>query len=208
MAALFPIFLKLESRRVVVVGAGCIAAQKLEGLLEAKADIVVIAPEAIEATRELAQSGRIAWTQAAFEPALLAGASLVIAATGDAEVNERVYRAAREQGVLCNAVDEPERCDFYYGSVVRRGDLQIAISTAGKSPALAQRIRRELEQQFDSGYAAWLEWLGAARERLFERRIEPERRKRTLHRIAGLAVYERFRSRQSRKTQGGEKQNG
>jgi len=208
MAALFPIFLKLDGRRVVVVGAGRIAAQKLEGLLEAKAEIAVIAPQAIEAIRELARSGRIAWTQAAFESAQLAGALLAIAATGDAEVNERVYRAAREQGVLCNAVDEPERCDFFYPSVVRRGDLQIAISTAGKSPALAQRIRRELEEQFDSGYAAWIEWLGAVRERLFARRIEPERRRRMLHRIAGGAVYERFRSYQRREKRGGEKQNG
>lgn len=208
MAALFPIFVKLESRRVVVVGAGRIAAQKLEALLEAAADIIVVAPEAAEPLRKLARAGRIRWTQAEFEPAHLAGAALAVAATGEAAVNEQVYRAAKDRGILCNAVDEPARCDFFYPSVVRRGDLQIAISTGGKSPALAQRIRRELEEQFDNGYAAWLEWLGAVRRQLFERPIEPGLRTRTLHRIAGGAIYERFRSHQRRKIQGGEKPNG
>jgi precorrin-2 dehydrogenase/sirohydrochlorin ferrochelatase len=127
-----------------------------------------------------------------FSPEQLAGALLVIAATGDPAVNEEVFRAARERGVLCNAVDEPERCDFFYPAVVRRGDLQIAISTAGKSPALAQRIRCELEEQFDAGYVAWLEWLGSVRELFFRRKVEPELRRQTLHRIAGREVFERF----------------
>ena len=116
MAPLFPIFLKLESRRVVVVGAGGIAAQKLEGLVESKAEVVVVAPEAVEAVQELDRSGRIRWMQAAFEPEHLNGAFLVIAATGDPEVNQQVYSAAKVQGVLCNSVDEPARCDFFYPS--------------------------------------------------------------------------------------------
>jgi precorrin-2 dehydrogenase/sirohydrochlorin ferrochelatase len=194
MAALFPMFFKLEGRRCVVVGAGAIATQKLAGLLEAGADVSVVAPAANVAVQELARSGRVAWTQAEFEPAHLDGAFLAIAATGIPEVNERVFQAARERGVLCNSVDEPERCDFFFPAVVRRGDLQIAISTAGKSPALAQRIRIELEEQFDSSYGRWLEWLGAVRQVLFRRDIEPEARKQILHRIAGRAVFERFKS--------------
>ena len=101
---------------------------------------------------------------------------LVIAATGNPAVNEVVYRAAQERGVFCNSVDEPERCDFYYPAVVRRGDLQIAISTAGKSPALAQRLRKELEVQFDASYIGWLNWLGKVRELFFQRQVEPELR--------------------------------
>jgi precorrin-2 dehydrogenase/sirohydrochlorin ferrochelatase len=203
MAALFPLFLKLDGRRCVVVGAGRIAAQKLEGLLESGADLQIIAPTARLEIQELARNGRATWTQAEFNSSHLAGASLVIAATGNPSVNEHVYRAAQERGVLCNAVDEPERCDFYYPAVVRRGDLQIAISTAGKSPALAQRIRKELEAQFDSSYIAWLNWLGTVRALFFQRQVEPNLRKRALHSIAGRAVFERFRDSRERKLQGG-----
>jgi precorrin-2 dehydrogenase/sirohydrochlorin ferrochelatase len=201
MAALFPMFVKLDRRKVVVVGAGRIAIQKLESLLQAGADVQVVAPEAAEEIQELARSGSLSWTQSEFNNEHLAGALLVIAATGDPAVNELVYQAAQEQGVLCNSVDEPERCDFYYPAVVRRGDLQIAISTAGKSPALAQRLRKELEEQFDSSYISWLNWLGRVRELLFRCEVEPELRTQTLHRISARAVYERFKSSRERRTQ-------
>jgi precorrin-2 dehydrogenase/sirohydrochlorin ferrochelatase len=113
-----------------------------------------------------------------------------------------VYRAAQESAVLCNSVDEPGRCDFYYPAVVRRGDLQIAISTAGKSPALAQRIRKELEEQFDVSYISWLNWLGGVRELFFRREVQPELRRRVLHRIAGRTVFERFKASRERGIQG------
>ena len=203
MAALFPIFFKLEGRRCVVVGAGTIASQKLEGLLEAGAEVHIIAPEANEAIQELARDGRVAWTQAEFQPAHLDGAFLAIAATGKPEANEQVWGAARERGVLCNAVDDPERCDFFYPAVVRRGDLQIAISTAGKSPALAQRIRKELEEQFDASYGRWLDWLGSVRQLLFRREMDPGVRKQALHRIAGRTVFERFKSSRTGQLHGG-----
>jgi siroheme synthase-like protein len=203
MAALFPLFLKLDGRKCVVVGAGSIAAQKLESLLHSGADVRIIAPEASPEIHELVRSGRVLWTQARFHPSHLDGALMVIAATGDPVVNDLVYRAARERGVLCNAVDEPERCDFYYPAVVRRGDLQIAISTAGKSPALAQRIRKELEEQFDVSYSSWLNWLGAVRELFFRRQIEPGLRKQALHRISGRMVFERFKTAREGRIQGG-----
>jgi len=203
MAALFPMFLKLDGRKCVVVGAGNVAAQKLDNLLESGADVHLIAPVASSEIQELARNGRLTWTQAEFHPEHIPGASLVIAATGNPAVNEAVYRAAQQFGVFCNSVDEPERCDFYYPALVRRGDLQIAISTAGKSPALAQRIRKELEEQFDSSYIGWLNWLGTVRELLFKRRMDPELRRKTLHRIAGRTVFERFKSSCERRTQGG-----
>src|ERR1700694_126062 len=173
MTALFPIFLKLNGRKCVVVGAGTIAAQKLESLLESGADVRVVAPVASSEIQEFARSGRITWIQAEFQAEHLQDASLVIAATGNPEVNQAVYSAAQQRSVFCNSVDEPERCDFYYPALVRRGDLQIAISTAGKSPALAQRIRQELEEQFDSSYIGWLNWLGTVRALLFSRRMDP-----------------------------------
>ena len=205
MAALFPIFFKLEGRRCVVVGGGAIAAQKLAGLLESGAEVCIVAPVAIEAIQELARSGRLMWLQEEFRPAHLDGAFVTIAATGKAEVNAQVFQAARQRGVLCNAVDDPERCDFFYPAVVRRGDLQIAISTAGKSPALAQRIRKELEQQFDASYGRWLDWLGSVRELFFRREMDPGVRKQALHRIAGRKVFERFRT---YRLQGGKQKHG
>jgi precorrin-2 dehydrogenase/sirohydrochlorin ferrochelatase len=134
------------------------------------------------------------WDERAFAASDLNGVTLVIAATGDAAINEEIFRAAEEQRVLCNAVDEPERCHFFYPAVVRRGALQIAISTEGKSPALAQRIRKELEAEFHDKYAAWVETLGSARESLFSQDLDPEQRTLSLHRMASDEAYQQFRA--------------
>ncbi len=198
MASLFPIFVKLEGRPVLVVGAGNIAEQKLGGLLQAGAAVKVVAPTANERLRRLAESGGLSWLQREYLASDLEGAALVVAATGDPGVNERIFRDAEARGVLCNAVDEPERCHFYYPAVVQRGDLQIAISTAGHSPALAQRIRKELEQRFDEGYAEWLNWLGRVRRLLFSKAIDPQRRRSVLHRIARSDVYDNYRRQATR----------
>ena len=206
MAALFPIFLKLQGRKCLVVGGGRIAEQKLHSLLHAGARVTLVAPEVNEAVRARIDSGEIAWNARRFESADLSGVTLVIAATGDASVNERIYRAADVLGILCNAVDEPERCHFYYPAVVQRGDLQIAISTNGRSPALAQQIRQELEDRYDESYADWLRWLGDVRSLYFRLRIAAKQRVRALHRIASRGVYERYRS--SRQHHLGEAHNG
>ncbi|PYV56224.1 MAG: siroheme synthase, partial [Acidobacteria bacterium] len=109
---------------------------------------------------------------------------LVIAATSSRDVNRQVFEEAQSRNILCNAVDDPEYCDFYYPAVVRRGDLQIAISTAGHSPALAQRLRRQFENDFGSEYGDWLQHLGSIRKNLFAREIDPVERRRILHEIA------------------------
>lgn len=194
MAPLFPAFLKLQGRTCLLVGAGAIAEQKLGGLLEAGASVVVVAPHASPIIVEHASKGRLQWRQCEFIAAELEGIFLVIAATGNSQVNDDVFREADRRGILCNAVDEPERCHFYYPAVVRRGDLQIAISTNGKSPALAQRLRRELEALFDSTYADWLQWLGQVRDLYFRTHVAREQRVRTLHQIASRPVFERFRN--------------
>lgn len=199
MPSLFPLFLKLEGRRCLLVGAGVIASQKIESLLSAGAHVHVVAPSAHEFIRELVRSGRVCWSEREFRASDLGGAVLVVAATKNPEVNETVFREARSRGVLCNAVDEPERCDFYYPAVVRRGDLQIAISTAGHSPSLARRIRRELEVQYGPEYSDWLSWLGNVRSLFFRRRIDSARRRDALHKVASGKVYERFVSARKRK---------
>lgn len=192
MAALFPLFLRLEGRRCLLVGAGSIASQKLQGLLSAGADVHVVAPAADRTIRDLVRQGSVCWSQREFRASDLSGMVLVVAATGNPRVNQAVFGEARSRGVLCNAVDEPEHCDFYYPAVVRRGDLQIAISTSGNSPALAQRIRRELEAEFGDDYASWLAWLGRVRTLFFRKAMDATGRRKALHRIAGRDVYERF----------------
>jgi precorrin-2 dehydrogenase/sirohydrochlorin ferrochelatase len=188
-------FLKLARRRCVVVGAGRIAEGKIASLLEAGARVRVVAPHATPTIAIRARERRLMWIQRPFEPADLDRAFLVVAAANSAKVHRVVYREARRRGVLCNAVDEPARCDFYYPAVVRRGDLQIAVSTSGRSPALAQRLRRELEAQFGPEYEAWLAHLGRSRAALFARSMNPEVRRRLLHRQASRAAFTDFAAR-------------
>lgn len=199
---LFPAFLKLAGRRCVVVGAGPVAEEKVEGLLRAGADVRVVAPEATRRIRELARGKKLRWDGRAFRASDLAGAFLVVAATSSALLHAQIYRQARRRGVLCNVVDDPEHCDFYYGSVVRRGELQIAISTAGQSPALAQRLRKKLEEEFGAEYEEWLRELGRIRQRLFAKKMPAERRRALLHRFASEASFEEFLRRRKRNSRG------
>ncbi|HET8826506.1 MAG TPA: bifunctional precorrin-2 dehydrogenase/sirohydrochlorin ferrochelatase [Terriglobales bacterium] len=187
---MFPILLKLESRPCLVVGAGTVAEGKIQGLLAERASVKVVAPEATSQVRLWASAGLIEWYQREFESADLEGKFLVIVATSSRDVNTRVFTEAHAQGILCNAVDDPPNCDFYYPAVVRRGDLQIAISTGGHSPALAQRIRQELEQQFGPEYESWLVELGKQREELAASDLDPEVRKRILHELASRASFD------------------
>ena len=190
--SLLPIFVKLQNRLVVVVGGGAIAQGKIEGLFAAEARVRVVAPQVTPAIAQWLAQGRVEWQAKTFAPADLDGAFLVIAATSAPGVNEAVFSEADVRGILCNAVDDIEHCHFYYGSVVQRGDLQIAVSTNGKSPALAQRLRLLLEKQFGPEYELWLEWLGAARELLRAGENSADSKKVLLHHLASEPMFERF----------------
>jgi siroheme synthase-like protein len=190
--SLLPIFVKLEGRVIVVVGGGNIAETKIPGVLAAGAQIRLIAPSVTTQIAEWVRFGKIAWLPKEFEAADLNGAFLVIAATSAPGVNEAVFREAEARGTLCNAVDDIEHCHFYYGAVVQRGDLQIAISTNGKSPALAQRLRKELELELGPEYEVWLQWLGAAREALRASGPSSESTRKLLHELAGRPMFEEF----------------
>jgi len=179
-------FVKLEGRRVLVVGAGSVGEGKIESLLATGAAVRVVAPKATPRVREWAREGRIEWDAREYSAADFAGAFLVIAATHSPALHDEIYAEAQSRGVLCNAVDEPERCDFYFPAIVRRGELQIAISTGGLSPALAQRLRKELEQQFGPEWEEWVAQLGRTREELRSIPMPPEQRKRLLHQYASL----------------------
>jgi precorrin-2 dehydrogenase/sirohydrochlorin ferrochelatase len=187
-------FLKIEGRQCLVVGAGAIGEPKIRSLLVAGAEVKVIALEARPAVAEWARLGVIQWEARPFERKDLDGAFLAIAATSLRDVNEAVFQEAKHRGILCNAVDDPERCDFYYGSLVRRGDLQVAISTAGQSPALAQRLRHDIEARISPEYAGWLDRLGKIRRRMMAGHLPLERRRRLLHRLATQRAFEARRA--------------
>jgi precorrin-2 dehydrogenase/sirohydrochlorin ferrochelatase len=202
-ATLFPMFLKLSARPCLVVGAGSIGESKIASLLEAGGRVRVVAPEATAQVRTWAQSSTIEWHHRPFQPHDLEGMFLVVAATSSTELHEQIFALATQRGVLCNVVDVPPLCDFYYPSVVQRGALQIAISTAGQSPALAQRLRKQLEDQFGPEYEEWLAQLGEAREKLHSTEMDPEERKRLLHKHASEEAFEAFlRNRRQSKRSG------
>lgn len=189
---LFPMFVKLEGKLVLVIGGGSIAQGKIEGLLSAGALVRVIAPQITAQIAEWVRFQKVEWLPRPFTAGDLEGATLAIAATSALGVNKAVFAEAEANKILCNAVDDIENCHFYYGAIVQRGDLQIAISTNGKSPALAQRIRKELERAYPDKYAEWLDWLGAVREILRADSSDPEQTKELLHQLASREGFDRY----------------
>jgi precorrin-2 dehydrogenase/sirohydrochlorin ferrochelatase len=169
-----------------------LAEPKIESLLAAGAEVLVVAPRATARVERWAFEEKIAWEARTFEPRDLSGVFLVVAVTPSRTTNQVVFDEARARGILCNAVDDKEHCDFYYPAVVRRRRLQIAISTGGASPALAQRLRRQLEKQFGLEYEAWLDWLAESRNSLFSKPLSPRRRRVLLHKIASQQSLNNF----------------
>jgi len=177
-------FVKLEGKRCLVVGAGKVGEPKIGGLIETGARVHVFALEASESVHRWANAGEITLEMRAFASPDLNETFLAVVATASRALNESIYREAQRRGILCNVVDVPEHCDFYYPAVVRRGDLQIAISTSGQSPSLAQKLRQQLERQFGPGYARWVAELGETRKLLLASHLDPKRKSELLHSLA------------------------
>ncbi|NDY43649.1 bifunctional precorrin-2 dehydrogenase/sirohydrochlorin ferrochelatase, partial [Dissulfurirhabdus thermomarina] len=173
-AVYYPLFADLRGRRVVVVGGGRVAERKVEALLEAGARIVVVSPEVTETLARMAGEGRIQHVPRPFRPGDLDEAWLVVAATDDPAAQRLAYREAEARRVFCNTVDQPHLCSFIVPAVVRRGDLCLAVSTAGQSPALARRLREDLERAFGPAYGAYVGLVGALRRLLLERGLDAE----------------------------------
>lgn len=190
MTNLFPMFLKLEGKHVLVVGAGEVGEAKIAGLLETGAMIRVVALEATATVQKWARDREIDLALRAFTPDDLDGVSLAVVATNVRSLNEQVQYEATRRGVLCNVVDVPDLCDFFYPSLVRRGDLQIAISTGGQSPSLAQKIRQQLEKQFGPGYAEWVAELGETRKLILASDLPRDRKLELLHSLASRDAFE------------------
>jgi precorrin-2 dehydrogenase/sirohydrochlorin ferrochelatase len=182
--SLFPIFLKLTGRPCIVIGGGEIAASKIDSLLAAEARVTVVAPTASARIVDMSESGEILWHRCEYKQGDLAGQFLAVAATNNPAMNRAVFAEAEAAGILVNAVDDPPFCDFYFPSVVRRGDLQIAISTAGASPALAQRLRKEIDALLPLDSGEWLAELGNLRREILQREPSNEARRELLHQLA------------------------
>lgn len=195
---MYPLFLNLRDRSCMVIGGNETAEARIRDLLAAGAQVKVIAPEVTDAIAAWAGAGRVQWENRHYETGDLRDAFLVVTAAGSS-TNAEVYAEAEARKRLCNAVDDVEHCNCYAASVVRRGPLQLAISTAGNSPALAHRLRLELEQQFGPEYSSWVKELGELRRHLFsELDLDPDTRRRMLHEQASAAAFELFRNLRSR----------
>jgi len=188
--SLFPMFVKLHGKAVLVVGAGSIGEPKIGALLDTGAHIRVIALEATERVREWSRAGQLALEERGFVPADLDSAFLAVIATSQRHLNEVAYTEAQKRNVLCNVVDVPEQCDFYYPALVKRGDLQIAISTSGQSPALARRLREQLEKEFPPSYADWVAELGATRRDILKSNLTREQKHELLMSLAARPAFE------------------
>lgn len=190
VTSLFPMFLKLASKACLVVGAGKVGEPKIGGLISTAARIQVVAIEASDKVREWAGEGNIDLELRRFSPDDLDGKFMAVIATSSKSLNEFIYREAVRRGVLCNVVDVPEYCDFFYPAIVNRGDLQIAISTAGQSPSLAQKLRQQLERQFPSEYTGWVAQLGETRRLILASPLDKACKLDLLHSLASREAFE------------------
>jgi precorrin-2 dehydrogenase/sirohydrochlorin ferrochelatase len=179
--AYYPVLMQMEGLPVLVVGGGRVAERKVRTLLEHGAVVHVVSRDLTDGLRSLAAEGVIRVLGSVFEESQLSDMRMVIAATDDAELNRTVSRCARDCRLPVNAVDQPEDCSFIVPSIVRRGDLVIAVSTSGKSPALAQRIRRELEARFGEEYAIVLSVMGRLRQAVLDLGLSQEENRRIFH---------------------------
>lgn len=206
MSALFPMFMKLDNKRCLVVGAGKVGEPKIASLLDTGARIHVVAFEASDMVRKWAREGKITLELRGFTVTDLDGTFLAVVATASRELNVSIYNEARRHGVLCNVVDDPAYCDFYYPAVVRRGDLQIAISTNGQSPSLSQKIRQQLERQFGLGYARWVAQLGETRKLMLASDLHPQKKRELLLSLASREAVQAALAAEAAKKESAKKQ--
>lgn len=190
--AKFPIYLELNNRRAVVIGAGSVAARKVQALHDAGARVIVIAEHVKTALEEAFHLPNVELVLASYSKNYLAGATLAIAATNDPALNQKIFHDCQELEVLCNVVDQPELCDFYMPAVVKRGDLQIAIGTDGNCPAYSGHLRRKLEEVFTEEHGRFLEQLEKTRKRVLDEVADPNQRKAILGRLASDESFDIF----------------
>jgi precorrin-2 dehydrogenase/sirohydrochlorin ferrochelatase len=186
----YPILLDLGGKKALVVGGGRVARRKVEGLLEFGASIGIVAKDLASELKTLVDSGTIRLLGQEFEDRNLDDVCLVIAATDDRKLNHQIAEAARKRGLLVNAVDQPSDCNFIVPSVLKRGELLIAISTSGKTPALAKKIREELDGQFGTEYETFLDLMGRLRKEILAMGLSQEENRGVFHEMIESGILE------------------
>ena len=189
---LFPVFLKLTTQRCLVVGAGKTMEEKIPTLLACGARITVVAPSATQKIQRWAQAEKLSWIQRGFDPSDLDDVFLCVVSTSSRATNQLIFEEAYQRGILCNVARDGAYCNFYYPAVVKRGPLQIAISTAGHSGALAKRLREELEKEFGPEWENWLRWLGEVRSSLYDDPLSPRQRRTMLQKLASRKTQDQM----------------
>ena len=176
----FPLLLHLSERKCVVIGGGSVAGRRVRSLLEAQGDVTVVAPDVSAEIEVLRAAGAIRVVRAAYSPAVLEGAFLVVVATSDPALNAQICTDASGAGILVNDVDEPERGDCIFPAVVRRGDLVISVTTGGASPSMAAQIQHKLAAEFGPEYDDYVALLREVRDAVLKQVSEVRSRKRIL----------------------------
>jgi precorrin-2 dehydrogenase/sirohydrochlorin ferrochelatase len=189
----YPIFLDIKGRNCLVVGAGGVGTRKVETLLDCGAQVTVEGIHASETLKRLSEQQRVTLRLRAYKPSDLDGRFLVIGATNDERLNQQISRDAEKRGLLCNIADKPAACNFILPSIIRQGDLVVAISTSGKSPAFAKKLRKDLEMKFDEAYAVFLDLMGAIRTRLLQEDHAPEQHKPIFNQIIHSDILDRIK---------------
>ena len=193
----YPAYLDVQKRRCLVVGGGPVGTRKVKMLLKCGALVTVISPDVSEQLQNLAKSGDITLLVRSYRSEDLAGMFLVIGATDDENLNLKISEDANRLNLLCNIADRPQDCNFILPSIVSRGDLTISISTSGKSPALAKKLRKSLEYQFGEEYAVLLQLMGAIRNKLLRQSHEPEAHKTLFEQLINSGLVDMIRDNQT-----------
>lgn len=193
----YPVYLDINDRKCVVVGGGSVGARKVNTLLACGARVTVISPEATAELKGLAERGRISLIRRPYRSSDLDGAFMVIGSTDDEATNLRIHADAEARNLLCNIADQPRVCNFILPSIVQRGDLVIAVSTSGRSPAFAKKLRKELEKQFGDEYAVFLNLLGAIRKKLLAEDHAPEAHKPLFEALIDTDILDMIRDRRT-----------
>ena len=189
----YPVSLDIKNRKCLVVGGGGVGTRKVVTLLDCGAKVTVVSPDVRGKLLELADSGLIILEKRPYLEADLDGMFLVIGTTDDEKLNRQISIDAEKLNMLCNIADRPKVCNFILPSIVNRGDLTISISTSGKSPALAKKLRIELEEQFGNEYAEILLLMGAIREKLLSKKHEPEAHKQLFEKLISRGLLDIIR---------------
>ncbi len=190
----YPISLNLTGRECVIVGGGEVAGRKAARLVDCGANVTIISEMLTAGLERLKTAGKIRHIATTYNESLLDIAFLVFGTTDDETVNETIYRDARRRGILVNIADDPYRCDFILPSLFEQGDLQIAVSTGGKSPALARKVRMDLEPLFGPEYGVFLAILGELRKKIIARGRSSAENKRLFEAVVNSEILEKIRA--------------